>query len=52
MISYFNNSQNDKFVLATASEISLYQIDGANSTEEIITDDVKPQNISKFLIFP
>lgn len=50
MLSYFNNSQNDKFVLASASEIGLYQLDGGNRAEELVLEDSKPQNLSKFQI--
>lgn len=50
MLNYFNNSLNDKFVLSSASEISLYQLDGGNRVEELILEDPKPQSISKYLI--
>lgn len=50
MLSYFNNSQNDKFVLASASDIGLYQLDGGNRAEELVLEDSKPQNLSKFQI--
>ena len=50
MLSYFNNSQNDKFVLASASEIGLYQLDGGGRVEELVLDDSKPQSLSKFQI--
>lgn len=46
MISYFKNSS--KFVLATGSEISLFQLQEKEIVEEFIYEDIKPQCISKF----
>jgi hypothetical protein len=47
MISYFKNST--KFVLATGSEISLFQLQEKEIVEEYIYEDIKPQSISKFV---
>ena len=48
MINFFN-SQNDKFVLATGSEIALYQLQSRNNVEELVFEDPKPQKLSKFV---
>lgn len=45
MISYFKNST--KFVLATGSEISLFQLQEKENVEEFIYEDIKPQCLSK-----
>jgi hypothetical protein len=47
MISYFKNSK-DKFVLATGSEVNLFQLNERNNVEDFIYDDPKPQIISEF----
>lgn len=47
MINYFNNSQSDKFVLSSTSEISLYQLDGANRAQGLILEEPKAQSLSK-----
>lgn len=49
MISYFRNTKNNsKFVLATGSEISLFQLQEKDNVEEFIYDDPKPQFISEY----
>lgn len=56
MINFFN-SQNDKFVLATGSEIALYQLQHKIAAEELVFEEPKAQNISEsrynkfFIIF-
>lgn len=48
MISFFEN--HEKFVFATGSEISLYELQPRNVVEELVFEEPKPQSISELTL--